>query len=306
MRLAVVEHEGSDVPVLRRQGGPTVALRGLAPGAPATPEEVLAAFGDPARRRALDAAVDAADDRVDLAGATRSRRPFVPRSVIGIGLNYRPHAEDLGAPMPQEPAYFTKDPRTCVSTDEVIFLPPESRKVTAEAELALVIGRRCWRVPDEQALTHVAGASVILDQCAEDILHRNTRFLTRSKNFPSFLVFGADVVTMDELTAERPLAELVVGTAVNGDVHSEAPVSEMLFEPARLVSFLSHVLPLEPGDMITTGTPGAATLRDGDRVTGHVTGIGSVQAAVQRPDPVTYAEAVIAQMEREQLRPPTV
>lgn len=304
MRLAVMLTEGERVPVIRTGEEEAVPLRGIDP-AVGRPGAVLAALADPAGRDRLRSALEVASEGFAITADTRWSRPTFSEqqrghgAILGIGLNYRRHAEDLGAPLPTEPAFFTKDARTAVSCGETILLPPESQRVTAEAELALVVGRTCWRVPPDEALAHVAGACAVLDQTAEDVLHRNTRFLTRAKSWPSFIVLGTDVVSLDELLDEQDLPDVRVTTCHNGSEHRSAPVADMLFDPAAIVSFLSGVMPLEPGDIVCTGTPGAAVVDDGDAVGGRVSGVGTVHAAVRRPGPDDYRGEVLAQLGRE-------
>lgn len=133
----------------------------------------------------------------------------------------------------------------------------------------------------EDALACVAGAVVVLDQTAEDILHRNPRFLDWSKNYPSFLSVGSDLVTMDELGRRMgDLESVPIETrGPNGTVRSGL-VSMMLHSPAAIVSFVSKIMPLSPGDLICTGTPGALAIEDGDEVEAWVGGIGSLRNPV--------------------------
>ncbi|OLT07734.1 hypothetical protein BJF90_13780 [Pseudonocardia sp. CNS-004] len=198
-----------------------------------------------------------------------------PRKILGIGLNYREHAADLGADVPRAtPASFLKGDHTIIGPGEDIVLPAGIGRVTAEAELALVIGRECYRVSPEEALDHVFGVTAVLDQTAEAVLLENPRYLTRVKNYPTFFSFGPQVVTLDEtLDHVGSLDELEVATVHNGTVHRSAPVSDMIFSPAELLSFHSHVMPLYPGDLLSCGTPGAVPLADGDEVSCRLGGL---------------------------------
>ena len=117
-----------------------------------------------------------------------------PRKIWGIGLNYKDHAADLSAPFPTEPASFMKGDHTIIGPGDTIELPPESERVTAEAELGVIIGRECRFVAEEDAASVIAGYCLILDMTAEDILQRNPRFLTRSKNFDTFFSFGPELL----------------------------------------------------------------------------------------------------------------
>ena len=199
-----------------------------------------------------------------------------PRMIWGIGLNYVEHASDLQALRPEdEPASFIKADHTVIGPGENIVIPQQSQRTTAEAEVGLVIGTLCRNVSETEALEYVWGVVPVLDQTAEDILQRNPRFLTRSKNFPTFFSFGPWIVSMDELMREHPnIADVRVSTVHNGAEHRSNTVSNMTFSPAMLVSFHSHVMPLQPGDIISTGTPGAIHITHGDVVQAKVSGVG--------------------------------
>jgi 2-keto-4-pentenoate hydratase/2-oxohepta-3-ene-1,7-dioic acid hydratase in catechol pathway len=116
-----------------------------------------------------------------------------PRKILGIGLNYRDHAADLNAPYPTEPASFMKCDNTIIGPGDAIELPAQSERVTAEAELGVIIGRNCRDISEQQALDYIAGYCLILDMTAEDILQKNPRFLTRSKNFDTFFFVRAGI-----------------------------------------------------------------------------------------------------------------
>jgi 2-keto-4-pentenoate hydratase/2-oxohepta-3-ene-1,7-dioic acid hydratase in catechol pathway len=207
-----------------------------------------------------------ADDQAVFAPPYRS-----PRKIWGIGLNYREHAADLSEDVPADPASFIKGDHTIIGYGEDITLPRQSRRVTSEAELGIVIGRECYEVSPAEALEYVFGYCPILDQTAEDILQQNPRYLTRSKNFPSFFSFGPEVVTLDDLLAGFDRIEDVPVTTVRAarggpDASEERHnvVANMTTGPADLISFHSQCMPLYPGDIISTGTPGALVIRDGD------------------------------------------
>jgi 2-keto-4-pentenoate hydratase/2-oxohepta-3-ene-1,7-dioic acid hydratase in catechol pathway len=218
-----------------------------------------------------------AADFLDVETVTFTAPYRSPRKIWGIGLNYVAHAGDLAEPMPTEPASFIKADHTIIGPGEPIVLPEQSERVTAEAEIGLVIGSYCRDVSEADALDHVWGVVPILDQTAEDILQRNPRFLTRSKNFPTFFSFGPELVPLNEVrTRFASPAEIEVQTVHNGSVHRQNTVSNMTFPPRFLVSFHSRVMPLFPGDIISTGTPGAVVITDGDVVECRIPGIGSL------------------------------
>lgn len=202
-----------------------------------------------------------------------------PRKIWGIGLNYREHAQDLSATFPTEPASFLKSDHTIIGPGDPILLPPQSTRVTAEAELGIVIGRTCRNVSQDEALSYVAGACLILDMTAEDILLKNPRYLTRAKNFDTFFSFGPELITLDEI---HGLLDLRVGTYKNGALHRENVVSNMAFTPDYLVAFHSHVATLFPGDIISTGTPGAVVIEEGDAVECRIDGLGVLGNPVRR------------------------
>lgn len=194
-----------------------------------------------------------------------------PRKILGIGLNYRDHAADLNAPYPTEPASFMKCDNTIIGPGEPIELPAQSTRVTAEAELGVIIGRTCRSIVEARAPDYIAGYCLILDMTAEDILQKNPRFLTRAKNFDTFFAFGPDLITPDEVS---DVLNLEVGTYHNGQLHRANVVANMAFPPYYLISFHSHVATLYPGDIISTGTPGAVIIRDGDTAECRIEGLG--------------------------------
>jgi 2-keto-4-pentenoate hydratase/2-oxohepta-3-ene-1,7-dioic acid hydratase in catechol pathway len=198
-----------------------------------------------------------------------------PRKIWGIGLNYLEHAGDLSENVPTEPASFMKGDHTIIGPGDPIPVPSQSHRTTAEAELGLVIGRECYQVEEDEALDYVYGVVPVLDQTAEDILERNPRFLTRSKNFPGFFSFGPTIVGLDAVLAHWGSLDAVeVSTVLNGSVHRSNTVSNMSFSPAFLISFHSKVMPLYPGDIISTGTPGAVHINPGDVAECRIPGVG--------------------------------
>lgn len=224
---------------------------------------------------------DASADRVPADHLSFAAPLERPGKLWGIGLNYADHASDLNEDRPTEPASFMKPSTTVTGPGGPIRLPPSdiTERVTAEAELALVVGRTCSDVDRENVDDVIAGYLPVIDMTAEDILERNPRFLTRAKSFDSFLVFGRSLVTVDRA---HPLDELSVKTVINGEVAAENEIRNMMTKPRELVSFHSKVMTLEPGDVISTGTPGAKHIRPGDAVSAEVERVGTVDADVVR------------------------
>jgi 2-keto-4-pentenoate hydratase/2-oxohepta-3-ene-1,7-dioic acid hydratase in catechol pathway len=289
MRLATLALGGREVVCALHADRGWLALDSVAevpPGSDAL-GVIRAGLTDDLRERIVEDLESAPDDAFIAPGQGCMLAPSRhPRFIWGIGLNYLAHARDLGAPHPDEPASFIKGDHTVIGPGERILLPPQSLRVTAEAELGLVIGRHAWQVDVDDALDHVAAVVCVLDQTAEDILQRNPRFLTRSKNFPTFLSFGPELVTLDEVRAtDGPdgLDHLEVATWRNGELHRADTVAGMAFGPAELVAFHSRMMPLQPGDLILTGTPGATVVEDGDVVECHISGVGRLVNPVHRP-----------------------
>ncbi|VTT86033.1 Predicted 2-keto-4-pentenoate hydratase/2-oxohepta-3-ene-1,7-dioic acid hydratase [Halorubrum sp. DM2] len=233
----------------------------------------LAAAGD------LASVDDAPADRVPAADLTFG--PPLERfgKLWGIGLNYADHAGDLDEDRPEEPASFTKPSTALTGPGGPIRLPPseQSERVTAEAELAVVTGRECRSVATADAADVVAGYLPVIDVTAEDVLRRNPRFLTRAKSYDTFLVVGPAIAVPD---GDIDLSDVTVTTRVNGEIAAENEVRNMLFPPAEIVSFHSEVMTLRPGDLFSTGTPGAEPIEPGDEVRATVESIGSVSASV--------------------------
>lgn len=208
-----------------------------------------------------------------------------PRLIWGIGLNYVAHAGDLAEVVPDEPASFIKADHTVIGPGEPIPVPAQSERTTSEAELGLVIGRACRDVEEADALDYVAGVVPVLDQTAEDILQRNPRFLTRAKNFPGFFSFGPVIVPL-QAAIEQAGGLGAIGVTTRVSRPGAEPqtrsntVEHMRFSPAFLVSFHSKVMPLQPGDIISPGTPGAIQVRPGDTAECDIPGVGMLRNPV--------------------------
>lgn len=201
-------------------------------------------------------------------------RPDEAGTIVGVGLNFLLHAADLQARPTEYPTLFFKGAHTVIGPGDVIPLPAMSSRVTAEAELGLVIGRRMYQVAAADALDYVAGGCCVLDQTAEDILQMDSRMLTVSKNFPGFFSFGPELVPLGELgSAAGGMAAVRVCTHLNGACVRSATLADMRFGPAELLSFISQVMPLERGAIVSTGTPGAVVLTPGDVVECRISGM---------------------------------
>lgn len=201
-----------------------------------------------------------------------------PPKIWGIGLNYSAHARDLSEQPPTAaPASFMKPFTTIIGAGETIAIPLLSDRTTAEAELGIIIGKRCKDVQRQDWLDVVAGFTTILDMTAEDILKQNPRYLTMSKSFDTFFSFGPQVVTPDEI---EDVLRLKVTTVINGRAHAENTIDHMTFTPDVLVAYHSRVMTLLPGDIISTGTPGAVHIQHGDTVQCRITGFETLENPV--------------------------
>jgi len=199
-----------------------------------------------------------------------------PHLIIGIGLNYLEHASDLDEKRPDEfPVIFFKTPNTLIGPGESVIIPKLSQRTTGEAELGIVIGRDCHNVMEEDWKDYVAGFVSILDMTAEDILKKNTRYLVLSKVFDSFLSLGGHM-----RTEIQNLEDLRVRTVYDGEVVGENRIRNMMFSPAKLVSFLSGIVPLKAGDIISTGTPRASPLSHNGTIRCDIDGFISLENTV--------------------------
>ncbi len=205
--------------------------------------------------------------------------PVEPSKIIGIGSNYRDHAAEMGKPVPAEPKMFLKAPSSLIGPEERIEIPPRTARVDHEAELGVVIGRRCRRVSMADALDYVFGYTVVNDVTARDFQKADGVF-ARAKGFDSFCPVGPAVVTGVD---PRRLA---VRCTVNGAVRQDGTTADMVFDVAALIAYVSSVMTLEPGDLIATGTPaGVGPLVAGDRVVVEVEGLGALaNPVVDRDD----------------------
>lgn len=208
-----------------------------------------------------------------------------PPKLWGVGLNYRRHADDLDVEQPVEmPGSYLRASSTLIGPGDHIVLPAQSQRVTAEAELGVVIGRTCKDVAPEDAAGVVFGYTTVLDMTAEDAIRLNPRYIPWSKAFDTFCSLGPWVVTPDEV---GDLSTIRISTVVNGEVIATNLVSAMMRDPLWQVSYFSGGMTLEAGSVIATGTPGAGVIRDGDQVQARVERVGTltnrVRAAVPQP-----------------------
>ena len=198
--------------------------------------------------------------------------PTVATKIIGIGLNYRDHAKELGMEIPKEPLFFFKPPSAVIAHLEEIVLPIQSREVHYEGELAIVIGKRIHKPKNINEIKEaILGYTCFNDVTARDLQKKDIQW-TRSKSFDTFAPVGPFI----RVDIKEP-GHWKIETLVNGEVKQSSYTSELIFHPFELVKFLANIMTLNPGDIIATGTPpGVGKLKDGDVVEVKIETIGSL------------------------------
>ncbi len=200
--------------------------------------------------------------------------PVRPSKIVCVGRNYAAHARELGHDVPTEPVLFLKPPSALAGPGDAVVLPPESSRVEHEAELAVVIGRRAKNVGPGDALATVLGYTCACDVTARDLQRKDVQF-TRSKGFDTFCPVGPWIETELDPAAQR------VRCRVGGQTRQDGATAQMLFDVPTVVSFVSHMMTLEPGDVILTGTPeGVGPLAAGDALEVEVSGVGVLKLRV--------------------------
>ena len=208
-----------------------------------------------------------------------------PAKVLCVGLNYDEHRRETGRSESKYPAIFTRFADTLVGHGRPILLPPNSTNLDFEGELAVVIGKSCFRVGEEDALDYVAGYSVFNDSTLRD-WQRHTHQFIPGKNFPGTGAFGPALVSAKEAGA---LANKKISTQLNGTTMQSAKLGDMIFPVEKLIAYLSGFTRLSPGDVIATGTPGGVGFKreppvymlHGDRVEITVEGIGTLSNTIE-------------------------
>jgi 2-keto-4-pentenoate hydratase/2-oxohepta-3-ene-1,7-dioic acid hydratase in catechol pathway len=210
-------------------------------------------------------------------GHTVTSVRIAPSKIIGIGQNYRAHAAEMGKGIPTEPLMFLKPPSALLAPGQAIERPAGYARVDYEGELGVLIGRRARHVEVADALTFVAGYLCINDVTVRDLQAKDGQW-TRAKGFDTFCPVGPRVV---EGLDPR---DLRITTRVNGEVRQDSRTSDLIFDVATLIAFASRHMTLEPGDLISTGTPaGVGNLAVGDEVEVEIEGVGALRNPVSAP-----------------------
>jgi 2-keto-4-pentenoate hydratase/2-oxohepta-3-ene-1,7-dioic acid hydratase in catechol pathway len=210
-----------------------------------------------------------------------------PGKIVCVGLNYRDHAEEQGAPLPEAPLLFAKWQNTLIGPGEPIVIPPIVTRCDYEAELGVVIGARVRDASAENALEAVAGYICVNDVSARDLQFADGQW-TRGKSPDTFCPVGPRLVSSDEIPDPQQLS---IRAVLNGETMQESSTSNMVFGVAELIAYITRTITLEPGDLIATGTPAGVGafrtppvfMQPGDEITIEIEGLGSLT------NPVTAA-----------------
>lgn len=237
-------------------------------------ETLVVITGDP-----IYTPVQPTGEQIPLGDGVRLLAPVIPRSkIVGVGRNYAAHAAEMGNELPTAPLLFLKPNTTVVGPDDPIVLPDFSDEVSYEAELAVVIGKVTKNVSVDNALDHVFGFTVANDVTARDAQRTDDQW-ARAKGFDTACPLGPWIVTGFDYE------DVAVRSRVNGEPRQDGRTEQMIFDVPFLVSYVSEVMTLLPGDVILTGTPaGVGLIEHRDRVECEVEGIGTLMNPVIRRD----------------------
>ncbi|HJX93496.1 MAG TPA: fumarylacetoacetate hydrolase family protein [Pyrinomonadaceae bacterium] len=211
-------------------------------------------------------------------GEVKLIAPVTPSKIVCVGRNYREHAAELGNKMPDEPLLFLKPSSGLVGPGDQIELPPQSQQVEHEGELGVVIGRTARKLTEtDNPLSYVFGYTCINDVTARDLQRKDVQF-TRGKGFDTFCPVGPWIITDLDPT------NVTVTTRVNGEVKQNGNTRDMAFPVSFLITYISSIMTLYPGDLIATGTPaGVSRMKHGDTVEVEVGGIGILRNSIYDP-----------------------
>jgi 2-keto-4-pentenoate hydratase/2-oxohepta-3-ene-1,7-dioic acid hydratase in catechol pathway len=196
--------------------------------------------------------------------------PVQPTKVMAIGLNYKDHAAEMKKKLPEEPLVFMKPATSVIGPEQPIDIPEWAGRIDHEAEMAVVIGRRASRVRESQAMDYVLGVTCLNDVTARELQARDVQY-TRAKGFDTFGPIGPCIaIGLDP-------SNLAIEGWVNGEKRQSSNTNQLIFPVPTLVEFVTRFCTLEPGDIITTGTPsGVGPLKAGDRVMVKLDGVGAL------------------------------
>jgi 2-keto-4-pentenoate hydratase/2-oxohepta-3-ene-1,7-dioic acid hydratase in catechol pathway len=211
------------------------------------------------------------EGRVYLLGEVTLLSPTEPTKVVAVGLNYKEHAKELGMELPKGPLIFLKPKSSVIASGENIIYPEMSNQVDYEGELGVVIRKRTKDVLEDDVRDYILGYTCVNDVTARDLQREDTQF-TRAKSFDTFCPIGPCIQT------ELDPFDVHLKTYVNDELKQTSSTSDMIFDIHYLVSFISRVMTLEPGDVVTTGTPkGVESISRGDEVVVEIEGVGRLK-----------------------------
>lgn len=197
--------------------------------------------------------------------------PDSPKKIVLVGLNYKKHAQELGMEIPSEPILFLKPPSALIESGEDIIYPKGIERIDYEAELALIIKKKAKDIHEDEVKDYILGYTCLNDVTARNLQKKDGQW-TRAKSFDTFCPVGPCVET--NLNPNS----LKIQTLVNGEIKQNSNTADFIFSVQYLVSFISKVMTLEAGDIISTGTPeGVGPMQRGDRVEVIIEGIGSLK-----------------------------
>jgi 2-keto-4-pentenoate hydratase/2-oxohepta-3-ene-1,7-dioic acid hydratase in catechol pathway len=203
--------------------------------------------------------------------------PCEPTKIIALGVNYRSHGEEMKSSIPTEPLIFIKPSTSVIGTEDKIIYPGSSERVDYEGELGVVIKKVARQVAKEEVADYILGYTCVNDVTARDLQAKDKQW-TRAKSFDTFCPIGPCIET------ELDPNDLVLETILNGEVRQKTRTSQLIFDVPTLVSFISHVMTLLPGDVIATGTPaGIGAIQPGDIVEVKIEGIGTLRNYIVKP-----------------------
>jgi 2-keto-4-pentenoate hydratase/2-oxohepta-3-ene-1,7-dioic acid hydratase in catechol pathway len=217
------------------------------------------------------------EDRAVPLGGVTVLAPVLPSKIVAVGLNYRDHAAERGHPLPDEPLLFIKPSTAVIGPHEMIIYPKMSKRVDYEGELACVIGRQASHLTEaDRVEDYILGYTCFNDVTARDLQAKDKQF-TRAKSFDTFAAIGPCIVTgLDP-------SDLAIKTFLNGKLRQSSRTKNLIFPVPFLVRFISNIMTLLPGDVITTGTPaGIGPMHPGDVVDVQIEGIGTLSNQVLR------------------------
>jgi len=204
--------------------------------------------------------------------------PVTPSKIIAVGLNYRDHADEMGEELPKEPLIFLKPPTAVIGPREMIVIPAGAGRVDYEAELAIVMGKKGRHIPVEEARQYILGYTCLNDVTARELQAKDGQW-TRAKSFDTFCPIGPWIAT--DLEPGR----LQIQLYLNGQCKQKSNTNQLIFNVDQLVSYISSIMTLLPGDVIATGTPsGVGALADGDVVRVVIEDLGVLENRVVKEE----------------------